>query len=401
MNVQKIRDDFPILKNTGVIYFDNAAMTLKPKPVVAKTVEFYEHYCANVHRGAHRLSLKASEEYDRAHRIVADFIGAKQSEIAMAANTTHALNILALSLPWKKMKEKIATTNLEHHSNLLPWMVAAREHGKNLQIVKAKKDGSFDMDEWKSASKDAGIVSVTAASNVLGNKPPIGEIAKIAKDAGCLVCVDGAAAVGHMPFNVKKIGLDFCAFSSQKGLLGPTGAGVLYINEKRSDFLEPKFLGGGTIDSSTYADYKLARMPDRFEAGTPNIASVIGLGAGVKYVEGIGVQNIEKHLEKLVKQALEGMQGIKGIQIYGPTDAKSKVGIISFNVAGADPHEVALMLDESRKIATRSGHHCAYHLHRFLGVDGSVRASFSVYNTEEEVGVFLEELGKVAKMFGN
>lgn len=400
MNIQKIREDFPILENTGVIYFDNAAMTLKPRPVVAKTVEFYERYCANVHRGAHRLSLAASEEFDRAHKIAADFLGAKANEVVMAANTTHAINLLSLSLPWKKMKGKIVTSNLEHHSNLIPWIVAAKEHGKTLEIVKAKRDGHFDMEDWKKACNGAGLVSVTAASNVLGCKPPVKEIAKIAKDAGSLICVDGAAAIGHMPFDAKKLGIDFLACSSQKGLLGPTGAGCLYVSEKHFDFLEPRFLGGGTIDSSTYSDYKLARMPDRLEPGTPNIASVIGLGAGVKYVEGIGTGNIEKHLEALVKRALEGLRGINGIEIYGPSDVKDKVGIISFNIAGVEPHEVSLMLDESRKIATRSGHHCAYHLHKYLGVEGSVRASFAVYNTEEEVDVFVEEMGKIAKLLG-
>lgn len=399
MDVQKIRGDFPILKNTGVVYFDNAAMTLKPRQVVEKTAEYYEHYCANVHRGAHRLSIKASEEYDRAHKIVGDFIGAKSDEVAMTANTTHSLNILAQSVQWSRLGGKIVISNLEHHSNILPWIIASRQNNMKLEVVNAKKDGSFDLLEWEKASEGAAVVSVAAVSNVFGNKAPVSEISKIAKKAGALFCVDAAAAVGHMEFDVGKIGCDFAAFSSQKGLLGPTGSGVLYISKKRFDILEPKLLGGGTIDDADFSSYKLAKMPDMLEAGTPNIASVLGLAEGVRYVEKIGIKNIERHIESIVAHILPQMRKISGVEIYGPLEAEKKAGIISFNIKGADPHEAALMLDETDKIAVRSGQHCAYPLHKFLNVGGSVRASFAVYNTIEESGIFLKSLSKIAKIF--
>lgn len=400
MNLEKYRADFPVLNNTGVIYFDNAATTLKPQCVIDKMNEYYTQYCANVHRGAHRMSLKASEEYEKAHKIVADFIGAKAEEIAMAQNSTHALNILSLSLPWKKLKgEKIVVSNLEHHSDLLPWMMAAKTHGLTLEVVKSDNVGNFNMEDWKKASKDAAIVSVTMVSNVMGVKTPVAEIAKIAHDSGALFCTDAAAAVGHMEVNVKKIKPDFLALSGHKGPLGPTGTGVLYINEKHFNLLEPGILGGGTIDEASFDSYKLARCPDRFEAGTPNIAGVIGLGEGVRYIEKIGINNIETHSTEITKHCIEKLSEIRNVEIISHKNARNNAGIVAFEVKGADPHEVALMLDNSKKIATRSGYHCAYPLHTFLDRKGSVRASFHLYNTKQEIDVFADELSKIARLF--
>lgn len=401
MDVQKIREDFPILANTGVIYFDNAATTLKPQCVIDKMNEYYTQYCANVHRGAHRLSLKASEEYEHAHEYVAKFLGAKAEEIAMTQNSTHALNILSLSLPWKKLAgKKIVVSNLEHHSDLLPWMLAAKTHGLKLEVVNADSQGNFKMEDWVAASKGAAIVSVTMVSNVLGIKTPVAEIAKIAHDNGALFCTDAAAAVGHMDVNVRKINADFLAFSGHKGPLGPTGTGALYINEKHFGLLEPGILGGGTIDEASFEGYKLARCPDRFEAGTPNIAGVIGLGEGVRYIERIGIRNIDAHSTEITKYCIERLSKIKNLEIISHKNPANNAGVVAFEVKGADPHEVSLMLDNSKKIATRSGYHCAYPLHTFLGRKGSVRASFHIYNTKEEIEVFADELEKVAKIFG-
>ena len=400
MGLEKYREDFPVLKNTGVIYFDNAATTLKPQCVIDKMNEYYTQYCANVHRGAHRLSLKASEEYEKAHKIVADFLSAKPEEIAMTQNSTHALNILSLSLPWKKLKgKKIVVSNLEHHSDLLPWMMAAKTHGLSLEVVKSDNEGNFNMEDWKKASKDAAIVSVAMVSNVLGVKTPVAEIAKIAHDNGALFCTDAAAAVGHMEVNVKKMNADFLAFSGHKGPLGPTGTGALYINEKHFGLLEPGILGGGTIDEATFSDYKLARCPDRFEAGTPNIAGVIGLGEGVRYIEKIGIRNIESHTTEINAHCIKRLSEIKNVEIISHKNAANNAGVVAFEVKGADPHEVSLMLDNSKKIATRSGYHCAYPLHTLLGRKGSVRASFHIYNTKEEIDVFADELGKISKLF--
>ena len=400
MNFEKYRADFPVLANTGVIYFDNAATTLKPQCVIDKMNEYYTQYCANVHRGAHRLSLKASEEFEKAHGYVAHFLSAKPEEIVMTQNSTHALNILSLSLPWKKLKgKKIVVSNLEHHSDLLPWMAAAKTHGLKLEVVMSDAEGNFKMEDWKTASKDAAIVSVTMVSNVLGVKTPVAEIAKIAHDNGALFCTDAAASAGHMDVNVKKIKPDFLALSGHKGPLGPTGTGVLYINEKHFNLLEPGILGGGTIDEASFDSYKLARCPDRFEAGTPNIAGVIGFGEGVRYIEKIGINNIETHSTEITKHCIERLSEIKNVEIISHKNASNNAGIVAFEVKGADPHEVALMLDNSKKIATRSGYHCAYPLHTFLNRKGSVRASFHLYNTMEEIDVFADELAKIAKLF--
>lgn len=400
MGLERYRADFPVLKNTGVIYLDNAATTLKPQCVIDKMNEYYTQYCANVHRGAHQLSVKASEEYERAHKYIADFIGAKAEEIAMTQNTTHALNILSLSLPWKKLAgKKIVVSNLEHHSNLLPWMAAAKNHGLKLEVVYSDNSGNFKMEDWKTASKDAAIVSVAMVSNVLGVKTPVEEISKIAHDSDALFAIDAAAAAGHMDVNVKKIKPDFLALSGHKGPLGPTGTGALYINEKHFGLLEPGILGGGTIDEATFSDYKLARYPDRFEAGTPNISGVIGLGEGVRYIEKIGIKNIEAHSTEITKYCIEKLAQIKNIEIISHKNAQNNAGVVAFEVREADPHEVALMLDNSKKIATRSGYHCAYPLHTFLHKKGSVRASFHLYNTKQEIDVFADELSKIAKLF--
>ncbi|VVB61720.1 Cysteine desulfurase [uncultured archaeon] len=399
MDIQKIRADFPILRNTGVIYFDNAATTLKPQCVIDKMNEYYTQYCANVHRGAHQLSVRASEEYEKAHEIIANFLSAKHEEIVMTQNTTHAINIVALSLPWKKLKgKKIIVSNLEHHSNLLPWMAAAKTHGLTLEIVYSDKEGNFNLEDWKKASKDAAIVSVTAASNVLGVKTPVAEISKIAHDNGALFCTDAAAAAGHIELDVKKIKPDFLALSGHKGPLGPTGTGALYINEKHFGLLEPGILGGGTIDEATFSSYKLSRFPDRFEAGTPNIAGVIGFGEGVRYIQKIGIRNIEKHSAEITKYCIQRLSEIKNLEIISHKNADNNAGIVAFEIKGADPHEVSLMLDNSKKIATRSGYHCAYPLHTHLGKKGSVRASFHLYNTKEEIDVFAEELSKIAQI---
>lgn len=398
MNIEKIRADFPLLKKTGVIYLDNAATSLKPQCVLDKMTEYYTEYGANIHRGAHKLSVRASQEYERAHSIAAKFFGTKESEIIMAFNTTHALNLVSYGLDWKA-GNNIVSSCIEHHSNLLPWMYAAKKHGLEHKIVESDLEGNFDIEKWQEKiDRKTQLVSVTAASNVLGCIPPVKEIGKIAHDAGALFMIDCAAAAGHIPLNFKKIGADFAAVAGHKAF-GPTGTGILYAAEDlvKKEVIMPAYLGGGTVSDASCHDYSLAHSPDRFEAGTPNIAGVLGLGVALEYISKIGVDNIRKHDIEMMDHTFKRFNEIPSLEYYGPRIPEKKVGLVTFNIAGMDAHDVALLLDETANVATRSGHHCAYPLMKFLGVDGNVRASYHAYNTTEEVDVMCDALEKIAQ----
>ena len=287
MDVERIRGDFPILRS-GVIYLDNAASSLTPEPVLEKMLEYYHEYRANVERGVHRLSQRASEEYEEAHRKVADFIGAESwRSIVFTRNTSESINLVAWGLPWRR-GEKIVTTLLEHHSNYIVWLRAARRFGLEVEVVKPNREGLFNLSDFEQAVDDGTrLVAVTRVSNVLGVIVPVEEIAEIAHEHGSLLLVDGAQAVPHMETDVRKLGCDFLAFSGHK-MLGPTGIGVLYIAPTVQEELEPLCIGGGTIRDVGLGEYELGESPERFEAGTPAIAEAIGLGAAVEYLRGWG-----------------------------------------------------------------------------------------------------------------
>lgn len=396
MDLDKIRADFPILKNTGVIYFDNAATSLTPRQITDKMMEYYNYYRANVHRGLHSLSQRASEEYETAHEKIMKFIRAKSTkEIIATRNTTEGINMVANGLD---LKGNVVTSIVEHHSNFLPWLRLKQKRKIDLKLVKPTEEGMLEPENFAEIiDKNTSLVAVTGGSNVLGMTVDLKEIGKIVHDNNSLFLIDGAHYVPHHETDVRKLDADFLAFSGHK-MLGPTGVGILYVKEKLIDSLEPLNLGGGTIDDATVNDFKLSKSPERFEAGTQDIAGIIGLGAAVDYLKKIGMENITKHEQNLVGKILSGLEEIDRIKIYGPKDSNKKIGIVSFNVKGMEPHDVSLILDQS-KIATRSGHHCAYPLHRSLGVEGSVRASFYVYNTEKEVDMFLETIKKIVKQF--
>lgn len=396
MDVNKIRTDFPIIKNTGYIYFDNAATSFIPKQVTDKMMEYYNYYKANVHRGLHSLSQKASEEYEAAHEKIMKFINARSiKEIIATKNTTEGINMVANGLD---LKGNVVASIVEHHSNFLPWL-RLKQRGKiDLKLVKPTDEGVLEPEKYAEViDKNTSLVTVTGGSNVLGMTVDLKEIGKIAHDNDALFMIDGAHYVPHHETNVRKLHADFLAFSGHK-MLGPTGVGALYVREKLIDSLEPLNLGGGTIDDVTVNEYKLSKSPERFEAGTPDIAGMIGLGAAIDYLKKVGMKNITKHEQNIANRTLLGLEELKNIEIYGSKDPDKKIGIVSFNVKGIEAHDISLILDQS-KIATRSGHHCAYPLHRSLGVEGSVRASFYIYNTEEEVDVFLEAIGKIVKQF--
>jgi cysteine desulfurase/selenocysteine lyase len=398
-DVHKIREDFPILKS-GVIYLDSTASSLTPEPVLEKMLEFYREYRANVERGVHRLSVRASEEYERARAKVTAFVNAKStSEIVMTRNTTEGINIVANGLQWRK-GDKIVTTVLEHHSNFIVWLRVRNKHGAKIEVVmprEPREQGLLNPADFEKVVDDkTRLVAITHVSNVLGVVTPVEEIAKIAHEHGALVLVDGAQSVPHMPVDVQKLGIDFLAFSGHK-MCAPTGSGALFMREEVQGEVEPLYIGGGTIEDVNVDNYRLEAGVGRFEAGTPDVAGAIGLGAAVDYLNKIGMENIERYEKTLTKKMYDGLTSIPKVEVYGP-DPKHRVGIVPFNVADLNPHDVALALDVSANIMVRSGHHCAQPLSKtIIRKPGSVRASAYFYNTKEEIDKLVAAVKEIAE----
>jgi cysteine desulfurase/selenocysteine lyase len=398
LDVKAIRSDFPILEK-GVIYLDSAASSLTPEQVVLKEMEFYREYRANVERGVHKFSQRASEEYESAHNSIAKFIGApSRRNVVMVRNTTEAINLVANTLDWKK-SDKVVTTIIEHHSNYITWLRVGQRHGCKVEVVRTDSEGLIDLSEFEQVVDDeTRLVAVTHISNVLGCSLPLKEIASIAHEHGALMLVDGAQGVPHVKTDVLEVGVDFLAFSGHK-MLGPTGSGGLYISEERLESTEPPIIGGGTISDVSLNSYELAVPPMRFEAGTPAIAQVIGLGEACHYLERVGMDDVQRQVETLTEKLANGLMDIEGVEIYGPQAPKLRVGLVSFNIADMNPHDVALSLDSEYDIAVRSGHHCALPLMKELyGLpDGNVRASTYIYNTLEEVDLLLSAVEEISK----
>jgi cysteine desulfurase/selenocysteine lyase len=396
-DVGAVRRDFPILEK-GVVYLDNAATSLTPEQVLLKEMEYYREYRANVERGVHRFSQIASDEYEAAHDTVAEFIGAPGREnMAMVSNTTEAINLVANSLDWGK-GDKIVTTVIEHHSNYITWLRVAQRHGCEVVVVRSDSQGIFDLADFEEAVDDeTRLVATTHVSNVLGCILPVKEIASIAHEHGALMLVDGAQGVPHLRTDVLDSGVDFLAFSGHK-MLGPTGSGGLYIAEEQLEYTEPLCIGGGTIHDVSLNSYELALPPMKFEAGTPAIAQVIGLGEACRYLDRLEMENVELWDERLARKLADGLMEIEGVEIYGPRDPGQRVGLVSFNVWDMNPHDVALTLDTEYNIAVRSGHHCALPLMKeiFKLPDGNVRASTYLYNTMNEIDMLLGAVEDIA-----
>jgi len=397
LDVERIRQDFSIL-DSGVIYLDNAATSLTPEPVIQKMLEFYHEYRANVERGIHRLSQKASEEYEKARAKVCDFINAEsENEIIMTRNTTEAINLVANGLGWKK-GDKIVTSLIEHHSNFIVWIRLKKRYGVDVEIVRPNKQGLFNIADFEKTIDDkTKLVAITHVSNVLGVIAPVEEIAKIAHKHDAHLLVDGAQSVPHLKVDARKIGCDYLAFSGHK-MLGPTGVGVLYARNEMLDNMQPLSIGGGTIDDVGLDYYELAESPTKFEAGTPPIAEAIGLGAAVDYLKGVQLENIEAHERELVKTMYRGLVDVPGVEVYGPEKPEQRIGIVSFNVGDLNPHDVALALDVSADIMVRSGHHCCIPLAKELlkRREGTVRASLYLYNTKDEVEKLISTVDEIA-----
>jgi cysteine desulfurase/selenocysteine lyase len=406
-DVKKIRKDFPILERTfngkRLAYLDNAATSQKPVQVIDAVTDYYRNYNANIHRGIYEISEKATAAYSESKDLAAGLINADSyRSIVYLRNTTEAINLVAMTWAETNLRrgDRILLTEMEHHSNIVPWQMLAKRKGLKLDYAKLE-DGKFiDMDDYREKlGLRPGLVSFTHVSNVLGTINDAREMTRLAHKAGATVMVDAAQSVPHMRVDVREIGCDFLAFSGHK-MLGPSGLGVLYGRESLLEEMPP-FLGGGDMirtvgfQSSTWNE-----LPWKFEAGTPNIEGAIGFGAAIRYLQGIGMENIRVHETELTKYALERLSGERGVKVYGPGkgDLRRKVGVIAFTIEGAPEHDVAGIFD-SEGIAIRSGHHCAMPLVKdVLGMQGVSRMSFYLYNTEEEVDRVISAIGKVRRM---
>jgi len=401
----KIREDFPVLRRKirgrPLIYFDNAATTLKPKQVVAAIARYYLFYSANVHRGFHTLSQEASEEFERAHEVIAKFIGANSwEEVVLTYNSTEALNLIAYTWGLRNVgkDDEIILTVMEHHSNMLPWRNLAKLVGAKVKYVDIKDDGTLNYEQLEEMiSRKTKVVAVTMMSNVLGTINDVKRIAKLAHEVDAIIVADGAQAVPHMPVNVKDLDIDFLAFSGHK-MLGPTGTGILWGRKELLEGLEPFKSGGDTIKDVTLDGVIWHDLPWRFEAGTPHIAGMIGLAAAAEYLMRLGMENVRRHEEELVRYTLKRLKELgENIEVYGPKDPSIRGGVISFNIKGLHHHIVGKALDMFG-IAVRTGMHCAHPLHYRLGLKGTVRASFYIYNVKEEIDEFVHALSFIISL---
>ncbi len=404
MKVEELRRDFPILQRKvhgkPLVYLDNAATTQRPRQVVEAITRFYETYNANVHRSPHTLSFEATQAYEEAHRVVARWIhAASWREIVFVRNATEGLNLVAYGWALHHLKEgdEIVTTVSEHHSNLVPWQFVARQTGATLRYVDVDDTGRWDPDDLRQVlSARTRLVALGHVSNITGVIHPIEEAARLAREVGAVVVVDGAQAVPHLPVDVQALGVDVYVASGHK-MLGPTGIGFVWARESFLESMEPFLYGGDMIREVTLEGAQWNELPWKFEAGTPNVAGGIGLAAAVTYLENVGMERILRHEVELTAYALERLKEIPGIVLYGPPDTHRRVGVITFNLEGVHPHDVAYVLDQEG-IAIRSGHHCAQPLLTRLKAGNTARASFYLYNTREEVDRLVEGLHKALKI---
>ncbi|WP_292471298.1 cysteine desulfurase [Methanolobus sp.] len=389
-DVLTIRKDFPVLNE--VIYLDNAATTQTPVQAVSAMLDYFYKYAANHGRGAHRLARETTNRYEDARETVASFFNMGVEKTIFTKNATESINIVSSGFPWQQ-GDHVIVTLVEHHSNLLPW-VRLKESGIDVTVVKPDIKGVVDPDDISSSINDrTRLIAVNHVSNVFGSIQDIGGIINIARKNGVKVLVDGSQSAGNMPLSIKSLDPDFFVCPGHKGLLGPQGTGVLYIKEP--EIIEPLFLGGGMVSSVTDDSFKMELSPTKFEAGTPNIPGVIGLGRAVEYVSEIGVESIEKHEVSLAKETALLLAELDGVEVYGPKD---RAAVVSFNVVGMNAHDVAMILDQTRSICVRSGYHCAMPSINHLGVNGTVRASFALYNTEEEVETLVKTVSEITSL---
>lgn len=398
---QTLRQDFPLLvHHPELVYLNSAATSQKPEAVIEAVSRYYRKLNASVHRGAYTLSAQASEAYEQARRTLARFIGAEEREIIFVRNTTEALNLVAYAWGLRNLRpgDEILLTEMEHHANLVPWHLVCERTGARIKAIPLGDDGRLQLEHLSTLlTERVRLVSVMHVSNVLGTVNPVAQIAQAARAVGALVVVDGAQSAPHMPVDVRALGADFYAFSGHK-MLGPTGIGVLWGRYEVLETLAP-FLGGGSMIREVYLDRSTyAQPPQRFEAGTPAVAEAIGLAAAVEYLERLGMANVWQHELELAAYALKRLdEELPEVRTFGPR-GPDRSGVIPFVLGGIHAHDVATALDQYG-IAVRAGHHCAQPLHRKLEVPATVRASFYIYTTKEDVDRFIEALKKVRDFF--
>lgn len=385
-----IRKDFPVLEE--YIYLDNAATTQTPVPAVKAMEEFFFKYAANHGRGAHRLARMTTDKYEDSREIVASFLNADAGSTIFTRNATESINMVAYGLHWRP-GDHVIISIVEHHSNLLPWL-RLRDQGVKVTVVEASEEGVVDPKKIELSITDkTRLIAVNHVTNVFGSIQDIKTITKIGHKNDCQVLIDASQSAGHMPLDVKGVGADFLVTPGHKGLLGPQGTGILCLRDP--DSIQPMYVGGGMVHSVSVDSYQIEASPARFEAGTPNIPGIIGLGKAVEYVRNAGVVDIEKHETTLARKAASLLAEISHVQVYGPKD---RAGVVSFNVDGMNPHDVAIILDQTRKICVRSGYHCAMPAIQSLGLKGTVRASFALYNTMEEVEALAKTVSNIAAL---
>jgi len=402
---RKVKLDFPILKRQvnghNLVYLDSGATSQKPQQVLDAERLYYEQHNANVHRGAHTLGDEATHLYDVSREKVAIFIGAQKNEVIFVRNTTEAINLVAYAWGMDNLKkgDVIVTTLMEHHANLVPWQEVARRTGTKLEIVGITNDGLLDMHDFEKKMKlQPKLVSFVHVSNALGTINPVKEMTKLAHKVGAIVLVDGAQAVPHMKVDVSEIGCDFYAFSGHK-MLGPMSIGVLWGKKKILEKMSPFLTGGGMISEVYPTHASWAEVPEKFEAGTPNVAGAVGLMSAMDYLEKMEMENVRKHDKQIVEYALEQLCKVPYLVILGTHDVEVRSGSVSFEYNGVHAHDVATILD-SEGVAVRSGHHCTMPLHSAMGISASVRASFNVYTTKEDIDALIAALAKVKNVFG-
>jgi len=401
--LQEIRSDFPLLNRLvygkPLVYLDNAATTQKPKCVISAISDYYLNYNSNIHRGVHRLSQDATDEYEKSRKIIKEFINARKSEeIIFTRGTTEAINLVARSFVRPRLKEgdEIVISHMEHHSNIVPWQIICEETGARLRIIPINDSGELQFDELeKLLTEKVKFLSIVHVSNSLGTINPIDEIIKKAHSIGIPVLIDAAQSIQHFKIDVQKLDCDFLAFSGHK-IYGPTGIGVLYGKESHLEAMPPYQGGGDMIKSVSFERTIYNDLPYKFEAGTPNIEGAIGLGKAIEYVKQIGFHFINTHEQNLLEYAHKVLSQIDGLKIIGM--AKRKASVVSFVLDGVHPHDVGTMLDVEG-VAVRTGHHCTEPIMKRYGLPATTRASFAFYNTIDEINVLAESVKKVIKMF--
>ena len=395
------KSDFPIFQNRDITYLDSGATTQKPSYVIEKIDEFYKNMNANPHRGAYGLSIEATTAYEETRKKIADFIGAKSpEEIIFSKNASESLNLIAYSYGLNNLKEndEVVLSIMEHHSNLVPWQYVTKKTNSILKYMYINDEFELSKEEIESKiTSNTKIVAITHVSNVLGTINNVKEIIKYAHKKGAIVVVDGSQSIPHMKIDVKDLDADFFVFSGHK-MFAPLGIGVLYGKKEILNKMNPFLMGGDMIEYVYEQETTFAPLPNKFEAGTQNVEGVIGLGAAIDYIQKIGYENIEKIESELVAYAREELKKLEFIKLYMPKDLNHHSSVVSFNIENVHPHDVASILD-SNNVCVRSGNHCAQPLLRFLGIDSTCRASFSIYNTKQDIDTLVFSLKKAYNIF--